>query len=460
MRAGYQAITADFPLFANPKKILKVKRSMQFSIVDDPPGASLHERALKARNELVSKLLSNWQRLAEIQLLFHEPGQAFDRISRTIDCKLEDEDRYIPSIDDEDIDGDEALLRERLEEVQHERAQVAKRVADTIIQACQEAYENNPRARTFEARIMIFARGGSLETATEQKFPASALGQLSANDPPDEFDCNVGTLDKLVGTIDRLVFNTEAGNKQLRLEKADVHQRYVELADKNMGMLDKFKDLVEMALTHAKLPPEHYNLEASKLYMRSQSQRAAMAANAKAAMAHERQQTVQAFIRENPNFIQDLLATAAHLYQQRRGAPPPGDDSAGTPPDADIPTSSEKEPHADEASPPRPDNPPTLCPGTAKLHAVLDTSTVEALKRNLPVYQWNMISPLFSCTDEAQFRRHIGTLSCSISRLPENQQAQLRAKLRDSIPSDVRHRFTEVLGSYGLRIDDPPRPTE
>jgi len=128
---------------------------MLFSLVSDPPGTSLHERALKARNELVSKLLANWQRLAEIQL--HEG-----------------------------IDGDEKLLTQYMGEVQQQRAIVAKQLADTVTRACREAYEEHPRARTFEARVMLFARGGSIEPGPTQKFLASALGGLAANEPTED----------------------------------------------------------------------------------------------------------------------------------------------------------------------------------------------------------------------------------------------------------------------------------
>ncbi len=431
---------------------------MQFSLVSDPPGTSIHERALKARNELVSKLLAHWQRLAEIQLLCHEPGSTLDRLSQTIDCTVEDHDRYTPSIDDEDIDGDEKFLRERLDELQHERALVAKRVADTVIQACREAYENAPRTRTFEARIMVFARDGSIEAVTEQKFPAAALGEIAVDDaPPGELARNAGVLDKLVGTIDRLVANTAAGSEQIRVEKADVHQRYVELTDKNMSMLDKFKELVEMALTHARLPPEYYNLETTKVHMRAQSHHAAMAANTKAAMAHERQQTVQAFIKENPNFVQDLLATAATLYQQQRNATPPSDAS----PEEDTgsgATASETSDAPGASDGPRTNGAssaseaaPSLCLGTRKLHAILDTSTIAALERNLAPDHWNSLSPLLSCTDEAEFRRHINLLTTALSQLPEDDQARFQAGLRESVPFAAQLQLTQFLGAYGLR---------
>ena len=441
-----------------PSKIrVTVKMAMQFSIVADPPGASLHERALKARNELVSKLVSNWQRLAEIQLLYHEPGQTFDRLSQTIHCKLEDHDRYVPNIDDEDIEGDELLLRERLEDLQHERAQAAKQVADTVIQACREAYERHPKARTFEARIMVFARDGNIESATEQKFPSSALGELADNKPPDEFESNVGALDKLVGTIDRLVSNAEAGSEQLRYEKSDLHTRSIELMDKNMGMLDKFKELVEMTLTHAQLPAAHYDLEARKLEMRVESQRTAMIQNTKAAMAHERQQTVQAFIHQNPNFVQDLLATAALLYQQQRGDSPddattdaPYDTHCGPSPQGGP--SHQPGPSSSNEAPPKEAKVPPLCSGARKLHSVLDAATIAALERNLAPDQWTAISPLFSCTDEGEFRRHINLLSAAISQLPEDDQAQFRTGLRESIPFKAQLRLTQILGSYGLRI--------
>lgn len=432
--------------------------TMQFSIVADPPGASLHERALKARNELVKKLVSNWRRLAEIQLLYHEPGQTFDRLSQTINCKLEDHDRYTPNIDDEDIEGDELLLRERLEDLQHERAQTAKQVADTVIQACKEAYEEHPKARTFEARIMVFGPDGSIESAADQKFPSSALGELAANEPPDELEGNVGALGKLVGTIDRLVSNAEAGSEQLRNEKSDLHQRSIDLMDKNMGMLDKFKELVEMTLTHAQLPAAHYDLEARKLEMRSESQRTAMVENTKAAMAHERQQTVQAFINQNPNFVQDLLATAALLYQQQRGDSPSDDATAESPYDTHCGPSAQGGPSHQAAPPPSKEAPPKeakappLCPGARKLHSVLDAATISALERNLAPDHWVALSPLLSCTDEGEFRRHINLLSAAISQLPEDDQALFRTGLRDSIPFGAQLRLTQILGSYGLRI--------
>ncbi len=433
---------------------------MQFSLVSDPPGASFHERALKARNELVSKLLAHWQRLAEIQFLFHEPGGTFQRLPQSIDCAVEDHDRYTPSIEDEGIDGDEKLLLQYVNEAQQQRAIVAKQLADTVVRACREAYEELPRARTFEARVMLFARDGSIEPGPSQKFLASALGQLSANEPThdDELDRPIGPIDKLIGTIDRLVANTAAGSEQIRVEKADVHQRYVELTDKNMGMLEKFKELVEMALTHATLPPEHYNLETTKLHIRAQSHHAAMVANTKAAMSHERQQTVQAFIRENPNFIQELLATAASLYHQHQqqgtpsndaGPQQSSDDDANT--DTGATTSDTNEASGtDETS--GADRVPSLCRGARKLHEILDASTIAALERNLAPDHWNSISPLLSCTDEAEFRRHINLLTTALSQLPEEDQARFQTGLRTSVPINAQLQFTQLLGCYGLRI--------
>ncbi len=441
---------------------------MQFSLVSDPPGTSLHERALKARNELVSKLLANWQRLAEIQLLYHEPGSIFQRLPQSIDCSVEDKDHYIPSIEDEGIDGDEKLLAQYMDEVQQQRAIVAKQLADTVTRACREAYEELPQTRTFEARVMLFARGGSIEPGPTQKFIASSLGQLRANEATedDELERPGGPIDKLVSTIDRLVANASTGNDQIRLEKADVHQRYVELTDKNMSMLDKYKELVEMALSQGKLPPEHYTLEATKIHMRTESQRAAMAANTRAAMAHERQKTVQVFIKENPNFIQDLLATAATLYQQQTGgtasnagpqAPPedvadPTTTTSGTDdaPGASDASGTSDTPDADGA--PESEGMPSLCRGSRKFHEVLDTSTIAALERNLAPDHWRSLSPLLSCTDEAEFRRNINLLTTAFSRLPEGDQALFRAGLRESVPFAAQLQLTQLLGSYGLRI--------
>jgi len=270
--------------------------------------------------------------------------------------------------------------------------------------------------------------------------------------------------------------NAPAGRstEQIRVEKADVHQRYVELTDKNMSMLDKYKELVEMALTHAKLPPEHYHLEATKLHMRTDSHRAAMAANTRAAMAHERQQTVQVFIKENPNFIQDLLATAATLYQQQRGGTPPPNAGPQAPPDDDADTdtgttaSGATASGTDDASgtcgasktsdtsgsggAPEAGNMPSLCRGTRRLHEVLDAPTIAALERNLAPDHWSSLSPLLSCTDEAEFRRHINLLSTAFSRLPEGDQARFRAGLRESVPFAAQLQLTQLLGSYGLRI--------
>ena len=481
------------------EKALHVERAMQFSLVSDPPGTSLQDRALQARNELVTKLLGHWQRLAEVQLLYYEPGgtSAFQRLPQSLNCMVEDHDRYVPNIEDEGIDGDEKLYLQYLEETRQSRAAVAKKLADEVIRACQDAYEALPRARTFEARVMLFDKDGSIETGPSQKFPASSLGQLQTSDEPDDDDLgrSGGPLDELVRTIKQLVSHNANAADQMRIEKADIHQRYIELTDKNMSMLDKFKDLTEMALTHSTLPPEHYELEATKLQMRNESHRAAMIANTKAAMAHERQQTVQAFIRENPNFLQDLLATVATLYQQHTGAPPTdvppytshvGDageapseherhdedegegegegegvhDTSATPDATQSPPSAP--PHnTREASGTRNTsktrnaaraNKPSLCRGARKLHALLNTSTIAAMERSLAPDHWRALSPLLSCTDEAEFRHHINALTEALSQLPRGSLIRFQMGLLKSIPLDVRKPLTELLGSYGLRI--------
>ena len=464
---------------------------MQFSLVSDPPGTTLQDRALQARNELVTKLLSDWQRLAEVQLLYYEPGgtSAFQRLPQSLNCMVEDHDRYIPKIDDEGIDGDEKLYLQYLEETKQSRAAVAKKLADAVIRACQDAYEALPRARTFEARVMLFDKDGGIEPGPSQKFPASSLGQLQTSDESSDDDLgrSGGPLDELVRTIKQLVSHNSTAADQMRLEKAEIHQRYIDLTDKNMDMLDKFKDLTEMALTHSQLPPEHYELEATKLQMRTDSQRAAMQANTKAAMAHERQQTVQAFIRENPNFLQDLLATVATLYQQHTGAPPT-DAPPYTSHVGDVGEAHTEHDHHDESetvhdtsathdatqSPPsapphntreasgtdnRPGtgntpgaNKPSLCRGARKLHALLNTSTIAAMERSLAPDHWRALAPLLSCTDEAEFRHHINALTEALSQLPRGSLIRFQMGLLKSIPRDVRKPLTELLGSYGLRI--------
>jgi len=460
---------------------------MQFSLVSDPPGTSLQDRAMKARNELVTKLLGQWHRLAEVQLLYYEPGgtSAFQRLPQSLNCMVEDHDRYVPNIDDEGIDGDERLYLQCLEDVRQTRAGVAKALADAIIRACQDAYEELPRARTFEARIMLFDKDGSIEPGPSQKLPASSLGQLKTSDATsdDDLERRGGPLDELVSTIKRLVADNAAGNEQMRIEKADIHQRYIELTDKNMGMLDKFHELVGMAMTHSTLPPEHYDLEATKLKMRTESQRAAMLANTKAAMAHERQQTVQAFIRENPNFLQDLLATAATFYQQHNSGPAadapqdaPGSDPSGNEAGADEPcvdttaTSNDGAQSQDTKSrdkkrstgtqqapetsnPTEAAHPPALCRGAQKIHAILDTATISALERNLAADHWRALSPLLSCTDEAEFRLHINALTEALSRLPQESLMRFQMGLFKSIPPRVQRPLTELLGSYGLRFN-------
>lgn len=461
---------------------------MQFSLVSDPPGTSLQDRAMKARNELVTKLLGQWPRLAEVQLLYYEPGgtSAFQRLPQSLNCMVEDHDRYVPNIDDEGIDGDEKLFLQCLEDVRQTRAGVAKTLADAIIRACQDAYEELPRARTFEARIMLFDKDGSIEPGPSQKFPASSLGQIKTSDAASDEDLERrgGPLDELVSTIKRLVADNAAGNEQMRIEKADIHQRYIELTDKNMGMLDKFQELVGMAMTHSKLPPEHYELETTKLKMRSESQRAAMAANTKAAMAHERQQTVQAFIKENPNFLQDLLATAATLYQRHNSGPAadapqdtgapggePSSDEAGTDEPWVDTTATSNDGAQSQSTKPRdkkhsagtqqaPETsshteatrPPALCRGAQKIHALLDTATVAALEHNLATDHWRALSPLLSCTDEAEFRLHINALTEALSRLPQESLMRFQMGLFKSIPPGVQRPLTELLGSYGLRF--------
>lgn len=475
---------------------------MQFSLVSDPPGTSLQDRALKARNELVSKLLSDWPRLAEVQLLYYEPGttSAFQRLPHSLNCMVEDHDRYVPNIDDEGINGDEKLYLQYLQETRQDRARVAKNLADAIIRACQDAYEELPRARTFEARVMLYDGNGSIEPGPTQKFPASALGQIQTSDVDSDDDALErpgGPIDELVRTIRQLVTDNAAGSEQMRIEKSDIHQRYIELTDKNMGMLDKFQSLVEMALTHSQLPPEHYDLEATKLQMRLDSQKAAMNANTKAAMAHERQQTVQAFIKENPNFLQDLLATVSHLYQTRAGAPadapPHGDgdchddgnndddvvDTTATNTNPTPPRGNETAPSATSASEATSDpgtsrspgasstpasgapgasptsganGRPSLCPASRKLHKILDKSTVKALHRNLAPDHWRALEPLLMCTSEAEFRLHINRLTGAFALLSKDGAARFKAGLLESVPLPARGPLAEYLGSYGLRI--------
>ena len=459
---------------------------MRFSLVSAPPGSSLHERALKARNELVTKLLKDWTRLAEVQLLYYEPGStnAFQRLPLSLNCMIEDHDRYVPNINDEGINGDESLYLQFVEETRQDRARVAKDLADAIIRACQDAYEELPRARTFEARVMLFDGDGSIEPGPTQKFPASALGQFQTSDAPsedDELERPGGPIDQLVRTIKQLVENNSTNADQMRIEKSDIHQRYIELTDKNMGMLDKFQGLVEKALTHSRLPPEHYDLEAIKLQMRLDSQQAAMSANTKASMAHERQQTIQTFIKENPNFLQDLLATLSLLYQSRSGAPtdaPPsgdgdfhedGDDdhdvvdttatSANpnpTPPrnNEAAATGNASEPtDASGASPaPGANGRPSLCPASRKLHKILDTSTVNALHRNLAPDHWRALSPLLLCTSEAEFRLHINRLTGAFALLSTDAVARFKAGLVKSVPLRAQGPLAEFLGGYGLRL--------
>ncbi len=436
---------------------------MQFAVVADSPGSSLHERSLKARNELISKLLDHWERLAEIQLLYHEPGKTFERLPQSIDCNVEDHDRYIPKIDDDEIDGDEQLLREQIEDLKRERAQIAKQIADSVIQSCREATERFPRARSFEARIMTFGTNGNIEAAADQKFSASALGELPpANDAPaanPEGDSSV--LDRLTAAVGQLITSTEAGNEQLRLEKADVHQRYIELADKNMGMLDKFKELVSDAMIHAQLPPEHYTLETAKMQMRVQSQHAAMVENTKASIAHERQQTLQAFLTKNPNIVEQLLNVAVEIYKQNQatGAPPaeseappraansgPGTQSADPKQQPPTPEPTKPQPQ------PQPPSPPDFCPGSKTLRSIVDPSTISVIEDNMNPDHWTALSPLLSCTDEAEFRRHINALSAALSELDPEEQEAFRTALKASIPVGSQLRLVHALGVYGLRI--------
>lgn len=461
---------------------------MQFLLVSDPPGTSLQDRAVKARNELVTKLLDQWPRLAEVQLLFYEPGctNAFQRLPQSLNCMVEDQDRYVPNIDDEGIDGDEKLYLQYLAETRQTRAGVAKNLADAVIRACQDAYEELPRARTFEARIMLFDDAGNIEPGPSQKFPASSLGQLEMNDgsSDDEADHTGGLPGELVRAINRLVASNAASYEQIRMEKGDIHQRILDVTDSNIRMLDKFQALVGSALNHSKLPPEHYELEATKLQMRADSQNAAMHANTKAAMAHERNQTVQAFIEKNPNFLQDLFATMTFLYQQRTGDapgapfhephngtddPPPHHDS---PHDAETPSAGKEANDDDTTTPPTNDtqgtpgtpraantsnaasaNTPSLCRGAQKLHALLDTSTITAMESNLAPDHWRALSPLLSCRDEAEFRLHINALTEALSRLPRASLVKFQMGLLRSIPLDTRGPLTELLGSYGLRIN-------
>ncbi|MEM6296928.1 MAG: hypothetical protein AAGA54_37030 [Myxococcota bacterium] len=488
---------------------------MQFSLVADPPGSSIHHRALKARDELVSKLLAHWQDLAEIQFLFHGPGTTGERLPHTLDCNVEETDRYTPKIDDEGIDGNELLLRELLGDLQQERANVAKKIADTVLHACKDAYEEHPRARTFEARIMLFAKDGSIEPGTSQKFLAASLGQLPTSDEPSHEDLERpgGPIEQLTRSIDRLVANTAEANNQVRLEKGDIHERYIELTDKNMGMLDKFKDLVEVALTHARQPPEHYHLEATKLHMRANSHKSALDANVRAAMAHERQQTVQAFIKENPNLLENLLTTAATIYkqQQRKKAAndPPGNnahpdaeptvdahakdtetsDSDATASDARGPHT---QAHAGQTAPgnntqarttvndtshhargsantnhssgtnpntngdPSPGHrgpaSPTLCRGAQKLSALLGPSVQADLQRNLDPARWKTLAPLFSCISEAAFRRQVNRISAELTQLGDGDHAVFLEGLRESIPTPALAPLNMLLVQYGLNV--------
>jgi len=231
-----------------------------------------------------------------------------------------------------------------------------------------------------------------------------------------------------------------------------VHQRYVELTDKNMSMLDKYKELVEMALTHAKLPPEHYHLEATKLHMRTDSHRAAMAANTRAAMAHERQQTVQVFTRP-ARHRRHPLPTAArrNASSQRRTASTPGRRRGHRHRHHGLRRHGLRHGRGSGGAP-EAGNMPSLCRGTRRLHEVLDAPTIAALERNLAPDHWSSLSPLLSCTDEAEFRRHINLLSTAFSRLPEEDQARFRAGLRESVPFAAQLQLTQLLGSYGLRI--------
>ena len=447
---------------------------MQFSLVSDPTGTSLHDHALMARNELVAKLLDHWAQLSEVQLLYYEPGNTNAvRLPQALHCVVEDHDHYTPSVDDEGIDGDDKLYLQHLEELNLRRAAVAKELADALIRACQDAYEGHPQARTFEARIMVFDSKGAIETGATQKLPASSLGLRSpASEPPEDDLEHLGEpLGELVSTIKRLVAANATVGDQMRVEKADIHQRYIELTDRNMGMLSKFQELVGMALTHSRLPPEHYELETTKLQMRNEFQRAAMDANTRTAMAHERQQTVQAFIKENPNFLQDLLATAASLYQQRHGAPPsdsppgtngdstaPKGSAAGTRPPYDTtatpgPSRGPGPKDVSEASAPPPDgDTPSLCRGSQKLHELLDPSTIAAMESALAPDHWRALSPLLSCTDEAEFRRHIGVLTAALSELPQADLIKFQLGLLKSIPPKAQKPLSEFLGSYGLQI--------
>ena len=78
--------------------------------------------------------------------------------------------------------------------------------------------------------------------------------------------------------------------------------------------------------------------------------------------------------------------------------------------------------------------------------------TIAAMERSLAPDHWRALSPLLSCTDEAEFRHHINALTEALSQLPRGSLIRFQMGLLKSIPLDVRKPLTELLGSYGLRI--------
>lgn len=428
---------------------------MQFRLVEDSPDSSLHAESIKARNELIEKILSCWPRLAEIQLWVLPRGTGYERIPGAIDCEVEDDDRYIPQIDDQHIAGDEAELRRQVDELHRERAQVAKQIADVAIQACREAIDRYSKARSFKVGVMCYAKNGTIEQAHEQKFSASAIGELPKPDATEDAassDANASVVDRLSTAIEHLAASAATTAEQLREEKGDLHTRILDLIDKNTGMLDHHKELLRQTLEHVQLPPEHYVLEGQKMKMRADAQRAAMVENTRAGMAADRQETLRQFSKDNPNALENLIEAAmavAENMRQAEGSGAPANEAAsdndtGNASRGPRPESPPQEPAEDPA--------PSYCRGTTRLRRFIDDDTIARLQANLLPDGWKALEPLLHCTSEAEFRRQINAISAALSEMEESDQELFRSGLKASISGPGQLRLVNLLGAYGVRF--------
>jgi len=428
---------------------------MQFRLVEDSPDSALHVESLKARNELIEKILDCWPRLAEIQLWVLPRGSGYERIPGSIDCEVEDDDRYLPQIDDQHIAGDEVELRRQTEELNRERAQVAKQIADVAIQACREAIDRYSKARTFKVGIMCYAKNGTIEQVFEQKFSAAAIGELPKPDAAEDSTSNEpssSVIDRLSLAIEQLTASAATTAEQLREEKGDLHTRILDLIDKNMGMLDKNKDLVQQTLTHVQLPPEHYVLEGQKMKMRSDAQQAAMVENVRASMAADRQETLRQFSKDNPNAVENLIEAAMVVVENMRkaeGAEAPANETTSKKGTGNASPEPESESTPQE---PAENAAPAYCRGTTKLRRFIDDETVAKLQANLLPEGWAVLEPLLHCTSEAAFRRQINAISAALSEMEESDQEIFRNGLKASISGPGQLRLVNLLGGYGVRL--------